>query len=134
MVDASARLLRLSRLLPLTLLSVIGWGLECVGYWLILNAFGDVDTSLQLCAFAWAATTIVGALTFLPGGLGATELSLGALVPRIAVGASDAIAVASTLLIRVATLWFGVVLGGLCLAWFMRDPALRNAAHEAAKA
>ena len=131
MVDASERLLRLSRLLPLTLLSVVGWGLECVGYWLILNAFGDFNASLQLCAFAWAATTIVGALTFLPGGLGATELSLGALVPRIAVGASQAVAVASTLLIRVATLWFGVVLGGACLAWFMRDPTLRSAAQAA---
>jgi uncharacterized membrane protein YbhN (UPF0104 family) len=131
MVDASERLLRLSRLLPLTLLSVLGWGLECVGYWVILNAFGAVEASLQLCAFAWAATTIVGALTFLPGGLGATELSLGALVPRIALGASAAMAVASTLLIRVATLWFGVVVGGLCLAVFMRDPDLRHATQSA---
>ena len=131
MVDASERVLRLSRLVPLTVLSVLGWGLECVGYWLILNAFLDVEASLRLCAFAWSATTIIGALTFLPGGLGATELSLGALVPRIAVGTTHAIALASTLLIRVATLWFGVILGGACLAWFMRDPKLREAAAAA---
>lgn len=131
MVDASERVLRLPRLVPLTILSVLGWGLECIGYWLILNAFGDFDASLRLCAFAWSATTIVGALTFLPGGLGATELSLGALVPRIALGATQAVAVASTLLIRVATLWYAVILGGVCLAWFLRDPKLRKAAREA---
>ena len=129
MVEASERVLRLRALLPLTLLSVVGWGLECFGYWLILDAFPGVEAPLLPCVFAWAATTIVGALSFLPGGLGATEVSLGALVPKIAVGASAAVAVASTLLIRLCTLWFGVILGGIFLAAFMRDPKLRAQAE-----
>lgn len=129
-VDASAQLLRLGALLPLTAISVVGWGLECVGFWFILDAFVGVEADLPTCAFAWAATTIVGALSFLPGGLGATELSLGALIPRIATGASASVAVAATMLIRACTLWFGVVLGGLFLIAFMRDPAVAAAARN----
>ncbi len=126
-VDASAVLMRLRNLLLLTALSVLGWGLECVGFYFILDGFVGVEASLRLCTFAWAATTIVGALSFLPGGLGATELSLGALVPRIAAGATASVAVAATMLIRVCTLWFGVIVGGLFLAAFMRNPKVRDA-------
>ncbi len=119
LVDASARVLRLRALVLLSLLSVAGWGLECVGYWLILRGFVGVDASLPLAVFLWSTTTIIGALSFLPGGLGATEGSLALLVARLATGVSQAIAVASTLLIRICTLWFGEVVGGLALAWLL---------------
>ncbi len=131
MVDSAAVLLRLRYLTVLSLISVVGWGLECVGYWLILRGFADVEASLLLCTFLWSATTLIGALSFLPGGLGATEGSLGLLVARFAVGVSQPIAVASTLLIRSCTLWYGELVGALALALFMRDPRLRAAAREA---
>lgn len=128
LVESSATLVRLRHLLPLTVISVVGWGLECVGYWLILHGFIGVEASLAACTFAWAATTIIGALSFLPGGLGATEASLGLLIPRIAVGVTQPIAVASTLLIRAATLWYGELVGAVCLIVTMRwpDAAARN--------
>lgn len=126
LVDSSAEVLSLGRLSVLTVISVVGWGLECVGYWLILNAFPGSSASLRLCTFLWSATTIVGAISFLPGGLGATEGSLGVLVARLARGVTQPIAVASTLLIRLCTLWFGEVLGAIALAIFMRDPVVRE--------
>lgn len=126
LVESSAEVLRLGRLLVLTLISVVGWGLECIGYWLILNAFPGVEASLRLCTFLWSATTIVGAISFLPGGLGATEGSLGVLVARLARGVGQPVALASTLLIRLCTLWFGELVGALALAVFMRDPAIRE--------
>ena len=77
------------------------------------------------------ATTLLGALSFLPGGLGATEGSLGLLVARFAIGVSSSIAVASTLLIRLCTLWYGELVGAVAVLTFMRDPQLRAAAREA---
>jgi hypothetical protein len=122
LVDSSATLMRLRHLLPLTVISTVGWALECAGYWFILRGFVGVEASLSACIFAWAATTIIGALRFLPGGLGATEISLGALIPRIAVGVTQPIAVASTLLIRGATLWYGELVGAVCLLLTLRWP------------
>ena len=57
---------------------------------------------------------LAGALSFLPGGLGGTEVVMGGLL--IAFGADGATAVAITLLCRLATLWFAVALGGLAVA------------------
>ena len=80
LVDSSAALLRLRPLLLLSLISVLGWGLECVGYWLIVRGLVGAEASLALCTFLWSTTTLIGALSFLPGGLGATEGSLAVLV------------------------------------------------------
>jgi uncharacterized protein (TIRG00374 family) len=130
MVESAAALLRLRRLLVLSVISVVGWGLECVGYWLILRGFTGVEASLLLCTFLWSATTLIGALSFLPGGLGATEASLGVLVIRFAVGVNQPVAVASTLLIRACTLWYGELVGAVALGLFMRDPQLRAATRD----
>lgn len=134
MVDSAATLVRLDRLAALTVISVVGWGLECLGYWLILRGFPGVDPTLRLCTFLWATTTIIGAISFLPGGLGATEGSLGVLAARLVGGATQPVAVASTMLIRACTLWYGELVGGIALAWFMRDPKLRARTQAAAKA
>jgi len=134
MVDSAAALVRFDRLAALTGLSVVGWGLECLGYWLILRGFPGVDPTLRLCVFLWSTTTIIGAISFLPGGLGATEGSLAVLATRLVAGATQPVAVASTMLIRACTLWYGELVGGIALAWFMRDPKLRERAQAAASA
>lgn len=120
MVDSSAALLRLRPLLLLSLISVLGWGLECIGYWLIVRGLVGAEASLSLCTFLWSTTTLIGALSFLPGGLGATEGSLAVLVTRLATGVTQPAALATTLLIRACTLWYGELVGGLALATLVR--------------
>ncbi|MCA9573519.1 MAG: hypothetical protein KC656_37040, partial [Myxococcales bacterium] len=70
-------------------------------------------TSIEVSTFLYAFATTAGG--FSPGGLGVTDLVLGelglALIPTLTEGQ----AVAASLLIRIATLWFGVVLGALAL-------------------
>lgn len=124
LVDSSAAVLRLRALVVLSALSVLGWGLECVGYWLILRGFLGVEASLSLCTFLWSTTTLIGALSFLPGGLGATEGSLAVLVARLAHGVTQPIALASTILIRACTLWYGELVGGIALAALVRGGAV----------
>jgi glycosyltransferase 2 family protein len=130
LVDSSVTLMRRGPLAWLTALSVAGWGLECVGFWLIVDGFGGVEASLRTCTLLWAAGTLVGALSFLPGGLGATEGSLVVATSRLVAGATQAIALAAALLGRLATLWFGELVGGVALAIFLRDPAVRRRALE----
>jgi glycosyltransferase 2 family protein len=130
LVQSTAVILRIRGLVLLSMLSVVGWGLECVGFWLILDAFWEVDASLALCTFLWAAGTLVGALSFLPGGLLATEGSLVVATQTLLVGVTQPIALAATLLARIATLWFGELVGGVALALVLRDPRIRAKTQE----
>ncbi len=101
-----------------TLLGVFAWGCECLGLYLVLAGFG-IPISLPQAVFAYSAATLVGALSFLPGGLGATEVSLAALLIRFGVVKGDA--ASATVLVRLATLWFAVALGGIFLYRFVRE-------------
>lgn len=130
MVGASAQLLALRPLAVLTVLSVIGWGLECVGYWMVLEAFPGVSARVATCAFLWATTTLVGALSFMPGGLLATEYTLGLLAVTLVAGLTTTSSAAATLIIRLCTLWYGTAVGALCLGWLMRDPKMRRPLDE----
>jgi uncharacterized protein (TIRG00374 family) len=74
----------------------------------------------------YASTTIVGALSFLPGGLGVTEGAMTMLLVRGAVGLDGAAAFDATLLTRLATLWFAVLLGLGCLVVARRRASARG--------
>lgn len=106
--ESSYKLLAVVPLVKMTSLSIISWGFECVGYYLILKSF-SVEVSFVWASFAYAFATIVGAVSMLPGGLGVTEGSLSYLV--ISQGYAKEIAFASTFIVRVATLWFAVFIG-----------------------
>lgn len=66
-------------------------------------------------------STVIGAISTLPGGLGAAEASIaGMLILLLSLGTGTA--AAATLLIRFATLWFGVGLG--VLVWIVSPDLL----------
>ncbi|MDX9999729.1 MAG: lysylphosphatidylglycerol synthase transmembrane domain-containing protein [Polyangia bacterium] len=104
-------LLRPIPLLATSLFSAVAWLGECLGFYLVLEGLPGVDSPLPLAIFIYSATTVLGALSFLPGGLGVTEGSMTLLLLRSASGLGRSGAVAATVLIRLCTLWFGVVLG-----------------------
>lgn len=115
-------LLRFRPLAIATALSIMSWAFECLGYWIILNTFGAPPTVLK-ATFIYAFSTIVGAVTMLPGGLGATETSLTGLA--MLAGTSKSVAVASTFIIRTATLWYAVVLGAAVMLLFQKKLGVR---------
>jgi len=65
----------------------------------------------------YAIAIIVGALSFLPGGLGSTEAVMAALL--VAPGFHTSQAILLTLICRLLTLWLAVVIGWLCV-WILR--------------
>lgn len=99
-------------LLEATLLGVAGWAMEALAMAALAHGFG-LDLTWGECAFVFAAANIAGALSFLPGGLGVTEGGMVALLALL--GTALAPATALTLAIRLATLWFGVMLGILAI-------------------
>jgi glycosyltransferase 2 family protein len=103
------------RLLALaTAIAVPAWACECVGFAAIVNAFPGAHVDLGLAMVIYAATTIAGALSFLPGGLGVTEGGMTILLVRSRLDQPTALD--ATLLTRLATLWFAVLIGLVCLA------------------
>lgn len=104
-------------LLFMTVLSLVAWSFECLSYYYILLNFTSGIT-LFWSAYAYALATIVGAVSFLPGGLGLTEGTLYFLF--MGIGGSKEIAATSTFLIRIATLWFAVVVGTIHLSVYQR--------------
>jgi uncharacterized membrane protein YbhN (UPF0104 family) len=112
-----------------TAISIVSWFGECIAFYYVLRGLGEPASYLLLlqATFVFAASTLFGLVSFLPGGLGVSEASsaglLALLIPMAAAPATTA-----TIIIRFCTLWFGVALGAIALAWFSRrygDAAIR---------
>ncbi|MDQ2806321.1 MAG: flippase-like domain-containing protein [Chloroflexota bacterium] len=119
------QLLRVRNLVLAVALGFVSWSGECVALFLILNGMGIAPSwqLLVLSSFAMGTSTLVGSVLLLPGGLGATEGSIEGLLTLFGQPPSlpnavitPTIATAATLLIRFATLWFGVAIGFVALA------------------
>ena len=117
LTESRRELHRLTRVRPLAVglgLAGLAWAAEGVGFWVVLLGLG-FDPGPWWSTAVYAASTIVGALTTLPGGIGGTEGTLTVLTEQA--GAERDAAVAGTLLIRWATLWFAVATGAAALVF-----------------
>lgn len=125
--DGLAALVRPSPLTWATALAIVAWLAECVGFALIVSGFPGTHVPLALAILIYASTTVAGALSFLPGGLIVTEAGMTWLLES-AHAADQATAAAATILTRLATLWFAVVIGLIALALLRRHaPATSRA-------
>lgn len=115
--ESSFKLLSISPLILMTLLSVVSWGFECLGYYLVLTNF-NLSINIFWAFFAYSFSTIVGAASMLPGGLGVTEGSLTLMVVNKGLSKSEAFA--STFIVRVVTLWFAVLIGAISVLFYQR--------------
>lgn len=108
--DSSCNLLSFRSLLISSLLSAISWAGEGIALYLIFISMNvELPELLSISIFAQAFCSIIGALSFIPGGLFATEASMGVFFVYVAI--PEAQAVSATMLIRTLTLWFAVILG-----------------------
>jgi uncharacterized protein (TIRG00374 family) len=115
--DRFRSLLRPPILAATAALSIFAWGAEGLGFAIVAGAYAP-DTSWLAAIFNYSASTLIGALSMLPGGLLASEGSLAALLG--AQGLDTAAAASATLIIRAATLWFAVLLGLLAVPVVLR--------------
>ncbi|HLF05029.1 MAG TPA: lysylphosphatidylglycerol synthase transmembrane domain-containing protein [Dehalococcoidia bacterium] len=115
--DGLRRLLAPAPLALALFLGALAWLSEGVALWVLLLGL-DAPVSVLRAVPIYAAATLVGALTALPGGLVGTEGSMVALLQQAGVPRSPA--AVATLLVRLATLWFAVAIGLAALACLHR--------------
>lgn len=89
-------------------IGVVSWGFEGFVIYFAVQAFGG-HISILNALFVVSFSAILGALSFIPGGLGVAEGSILGLL--IMTGVGKEIAAASTVITRFSTLWLGVVIG-----------------------
>lgn len=100
-------------------IGLMAWSFEAYAFaWLAHQLGGEASVLLYMSIFAIAM--VAGALSFMPGGLGGAEIVMYILLK--ATGMGDAEALTATLLCRLATLWFAVVLGLLSVVWLEARP------------
>ncbi len=119
--DSIYQMVRFKELIITIILSIFAWSFECFSFYLVINGFGlgeSLHIDLLIATFVYGFATIAGAATMLPGGLGATDASITGLLVLLALPKS--VAVASTLIIRAATLWFAVVVGIVAVMFYQK--------------
>jgi uncharacterized protein (TIRG00374 family) len=130
--SSSFELLKFKPLVIAIVLGIVSWAGECFALALILVGLGIPLswTLVALSCFAMGFATLAGSLLLVPGGLGVAEASIGGLLatfgqaPWLPGGTiTTSIAAVATLMIRFATLWFGFLLGLVCLAIVSRRSA-----------
>ena len=106
-------LLDLKSLLIAVPLGILSWGAEALVLCLVSISLGiEPGLSVGLALLAHSAGTIAGAVSMIPGGLGLTEITIGAILISVMPEADAAV---TTIIMRFATLWFAVILGIIVL-------------------
>lgn len=107
-LHTALRLLTGRRLVTGALLGTVGWLIEAAGFCMLVQASGGA-MPWTTAAGIYALGLLAGAVSFLPGGLIGTELTLVALLVHF--GTPHQVAIAVTLAARACTLWLSIALG-----------------------
>ncbi|OGK13090.1 hypothetical protein A3B40_05120 [Candidatus Roizmanbacteria bacterium RIFCSPLOWO2_01_FULL_37_16] len=110
--EHSHKLLKFRQLTTGILLSILAWSFEGISLFLLINNFGSFWQwkSLFYALFIFSFSSIAGFLVLIPGGIGVAEGSITSLLTLFfPIEIPQAIFI--TLVFRIVTLWFGVLLG-----------------------
>ncbi len=91
-----------------SVLSLAGAGASVTLFWLVVRGVGG-DLSWPVTSFVLAASYVAGAISLIPGGIGASEASVVGLL--VAVGMDPAAATAAALIQRIADKGFATLMG-----------------------
>ncbi len=105
--DSSYSLLAPKRVTIPLIISLISWSFEAIAFYFVFVSFGLEGFLAPF--FIYSFSTIVGAVSMLPGGLGATEGTISGLMKLLDINLG--VAALATIIIRATTLWFAVLVG-----------------------
>ncbi|WP_017173813.1 lysylphosphatidylglycerol synthase transmembrane domain-containing protein [Xanthomonas phaseoli] len=90
----------------------IAWGLTSAVFVSLCVGMGlQLDPMVALGIYPLAM--LIGALSFVPGGVGSTELAIVLMLNRLGISTADAIAVAVAA--RLVTLWYAILVGAVSM-------------------
>ncbi len=105
-------------------LGMLAWGLEGAGLGVLSSIYPHIHLAPITAAGIYGVAVLIGGLSFMPGGLGGTEAVMTTLL--VANGCSVSQALLITLLCRLLTLWFAVLLGWIAV-FLLRNRSLHVA-------
>lgn len=96
-------------------LAVVAWSCEATAFHLLISDLG-IQSSYLVSLSIYGVSTLAGALSTLPGGLGGVETVMALLLGRL--GATVPAAAIAIIIFRVLTLWLFTLLGlAFMLGW-----------------
>jgi uncharacterized protein (TIRG00374 family) len=110
-------------------IALLAWGAEALTFALVVREVG-IEIPVLAGMGIFAVATLLGAVSFLPGGVGATEAVMAALL--VVAGGTFPEAAAAILIIRVVTLWWAVLLGVVSILG-LGAPPVEQALHSGDK-
>ncbi len=93
--------------------ALVAWSCEALAFHYLVGRF-DIHSSLLASFSIYGLSTLAGALSMLPGGLGGVEAVMMALLARLAAPMSAATVV--VVIFRLCTLWLFSLIGTICMA------------------
>ena len=124
--DTSHQLNKPKTVVVASTISLFAWASEGTALWVILLGL-DSSINLNNSITIYCVSTLIGAITTLPGGLIGTEGTMVALLEQLG---NRTAAVASTLLVRAATLWFALLIGAVAILYLSRHKHSRISTTE----
>lgn len=126
LIVSSSDLLRCGPLYFGLALGTLAWTIEGSSLFLVLAYLG-IHTSFIMALGVFSVSVLVGALSFISGGLGSTEAVMIALLGLIGVDLPTA--VAATVICRLTTFWAAILIG-LCAFMFLELGKEKVLGHE----
>lgn len=108
----AAALLSFRVLTESSTLALMSWSAEAFAFAYLATLVG-YEGDLMLLMGIFCIGMLIGAASFIPGGLGSTEIALLFMLEKIGIPSVDAVFV--VLVSRATTLWFAVALGGCAM-------------------
>ena len=106
-----------------TLIGLVAWTAEGLMLYVLLLGLG-IQVNFLFVVSIYAISVIVGVLSLIPGGIGASEASIFGLL--IVAGISKPEALAATIIFRALTLWLSLAIGSLMLSIINRTKNISN--------
>lgn len=104
-------------------LSTVAWAMESISLYITMRGFGLESTALE-ANFIYCFSTLVGALSMAPGGIGGTEAGMMGLMAFMGISYSDGLP--AVLLIRICTLWLAIFVGLLFSIYLTAYPRTKQ--------
>ena len=110
-------LLKFKKMAVATVYGLFAWMFECLAFYLIILGFQQ-HLLLPVSIFIFSFASLLGALSFLPGGLGVAEVTFAGLLYYFGVSVPDSVGI--TLITRLVTLWYGTLVGIVAFVLFRK--------------
>ena len=119
-------LMKPGSLVVMSFVSAFAWFFECLVMYFTILGFGQ-SISITLSTFIFSFSSLAGAVSMVPGGLGIAEGSISGLLQYF--GTAPAVSVAITIIVRSVTLWYGTIIG-LSVYFIFNKNIKRFNSHE----